>query len=168
MRHSVIVSILLLAASGAAAAQSSSPEHSPPAAPSASHAQAMPAIKWGPVPPVFPKGAEIAVLAGNPFGNGEYTVRLRMPSGYVIPPHFHPTDENVTVISGTLEMGQGDAIDRKAMTALHAGGFFDATAQTHHYVEARGLTIVQVHGLGPFAITYVNPKDAPTGAGASR
>ena len=117
--------------------------------------------QWGPVPPVLPAGARIAVLQGNPFGQGVYTLRLKMPNGYTIPPHFHPTDEMVTVISGTLMYGHGDKIDRSAMSTLHAGGFTAATANMHHYVTARGATIVQVHGMGPFAITYVNPADNP-------
>ena len=117
--------------------------------------------QWGPVPPVLPAGAQIEVLHGNPFGNGEYTLRLRMPDGYTVPPHFHPADENLTIISGTLDYGHGDTIDRGAMTALHAGDFMSATAGMHHYVTAHGETVVQVHGMGPFAITYVNPADNP-------
>ena len=113
------------------------------------------------MPPVLPAGAQIAVLQGNPFGPGVYTLRLKMPNGYTIPPHFHPTDEMVTVISGTLMYGHGDKIDRSAMSTLHAGGFTAATANMHHYVTARGATIVQVQGEGPFAITYVNPADNP-------
>lgn len=117
--------------------------------------------QWGPVPPVLPAGAQIAVLQGNPFGQGVYTLRLKMPNGYTVPPHFHPTDEMLTVISGSLMYGHGDKIDRSAMSTLHAGGFTAASANMHHYVTARGATIVQVHGQGPFAITYVNPADNP-------
>jgi quercetin dioxygenase-like cupin family protein len=58
-------------------------------------------MKWGPAPPVLPPGAQIAVLSGDPGGKGLVTLRLKLPPGYVIPPHWHPTDEHVTVISGT-------------------------------------------------------------------
>jgi quercetin dioxygenase-like cupin family protein len=117
--------------------------------------------RWGPVPPVLPAGAQIAVLQGNPSGPGVYTLRLKMPDGYIVPPHSHPTDEMVTVVSGTLLFAHGDSVDRDAATTLHAGGFITAPKGMHHYVIARGATIVQVHGMGPFAITYVHPQDDP-------
>lgn len=120
-----------------------------------------PAIKWGPAPPFFPAGANFAVLQGDPGAPGVYTVRLEMPPGYTIRPHFHPTDENVTVISGALILGMGDTVRNKGALVLPAGGFITAKAQMHHFAVARGRTVVQVHGEGPFAITYINPKDDP-------
>jgi quercetin dioxygenase-like cupin family protein len=123
-----------------------------------------PPVKWGPAPPFFPAGARFAVLQGDPGRAGVYTVRLSMPPGYVIRPHFHPTDEHVTVLSGTLILGMGDSIRTKGATALTSGGFITAAGQAHHFAMARGRTVVQVHGEGPFAITYVNPKDDPRGA----
>lgn len=131
---------------------------------STAHAQAARASaapQWGPVPSVLPAGAQIAVLQGNPFGTGVYTLRLRMPNGYTVPPHFHPTDEMLTVISGNLMYGHGDTVDKSAATTLHAGDFATAPATMHHYVVARGETVVQVHGEAPFAITYVHPADNP-------
>jgi len=123
-----------------------------------------PAIKWGPAPPFFPAGAKFAVLQGDPGQAGVYTVRLEMPAGYTIKPHSHPTDENVTVISGSFMLGMGDAVDTKTAMTLPAGGFITAKAQAHHWAVAKGATVVQVHGEGPFAITYVNPKDDPRNA----
>jgi len=128
-------------------------------------AQAAPA--WGPAPPFLPKGAEFAVYQGDPGKAGVYTIRLKLPAGYVIAPHSHPTDEHVTVISGQLQIGMGDAIDRTSAQTLGPGGFITAPANAHHYAIARGAVIVQVHGLGPFAITYVNPKDDPRKTGAT-
>jgi quercetin dioxygenase-like cupin family protein len=122
-----------------------------------------PALKWGPAPPFFPAGARFTVLQGDPSQAGLYTVRLEMPAGYVIRPHFHPTDEHVTVISGVLVLGMGDSVRVKGATMLTSGGFITAKAQAHHFAMARGRTVVQVHGEGPFAITYVNPKDDPRG-----
>jgi hypothetical protein len=127
---------------------------------SAVSAQA-PELKWGPAPAVFPAGAQMAVLAGNPGAAGEYTVRLRMPSGYKIAPHWHPTDENITVISGSFSVGMGKTFDAKNMMSLPVGGFATAVAKQPHYAEAKGETVVQVHGIGPFALTYVNPADMP-------
>jgi quercetin dioxygenase-like cupin family protein len=128
------------------------------------HAPADPGIVWGPAPAVFPAGAQLAVLAGDPSKPAEYTVRLRMPDGYRIAPHTHPTDENVTVISGSFLVGMGEKFRADAMKALPAGGFVTAPAGMAHFAQARGATIVQVHGIGPFALTYVNPADLPVAA----
>jgi quercetin dioxygenase-like cupin family protein len=126
-------------------------------------AQAPADIKWGPAPPFFPAGARFVVLQGDPSKDGVYTVRLEMPAGYYIPPHFHPTDEDVTVISGSFEVGMGDAEDVAKAMVLPAGGFVVAPAAAHHYARAKAATVVQVHGMGPFAITYVDAKDDPRG-----
>jgi len=123
-----------------------------------------PALKWGPAPPFFPAGARFTVLQGDPGQTGVYTVRLEMPPGYTIRPHSHPTDENVTVISGTLILGMGDTLHTRGAHVLTSGAFITAKAQAHHFAMARGKTVVQVHGEGPFAITYVNPKDDPRSA----
>lgn len=121
-----------------------------------------PAAKWAPAPAIFPAGAKMAIMQGDPSKPGLFTIRLDMPGGYRISPHFHPTDENVTVISGTFLIGMGDKIDAKHTMILKAGEFAKAPAQQHHYAIARGHTIVQVHAIGPFQLTYVNPSDDPT------
>jgi len=123
-------------------------------------------LNWGPAPPFFPAGARFVVLQGDPGRAGLYTVRLEMPAGYTIPPHFHPTDEHVTVVSGALILGMGDSVPTSGADVLAAGSFITAKAQAHHFAVARGKTVVQVHGEGPFVITYVNPKDDPRGAPA--
>ena len=121
-----------------------------------------PGITWGPAPAIFPAGAEMAVMQGDPSGTGLFTVRLRFPSGYKIPPHTHPTDEHVTVVSGTFLVGMGKSFDATKTMALSAGGFVTAPANEAHYAMARGgVTVVQVHAMGPFAMTYVNPADTP-------
>jgi quercetin dioxygenase-like cupin family protein len=127
-----------------------------------------PAITWGPAPAVFPAGAKFAVLQGDPSKAELFTVRLEFPSGYTIPPHFHPTDEHVTVISGTFLVGMGDKADFTHPVVLPAGGFITAGANMHHFGRARGRTVVQVHAMGPFALTYVNPADDPQKKAASR
>jgi quercetin dioxygenase-like cupin family protein len=119
-------------------------------------------IKWGPVPPVLPAGAQMAVLAGDPAGTGFVTLRLKMPAGYQIPPHWHPTDEHVTVISGTLALGMGDTLDRKHSKVLRAGGYAVAPASMHHFAWTKTGAIVEVSLIGPFAITYVNADDDPS------
>lgn len=141
---------LLMTIAATAAAQT--PSHHPPA------------FKWGPAPAVFPAGAEMAVLEGDPSSKELFTVRLRFPSGYKIAPHTHPTDENVTVISGTLKVGMGKTFEKTGMLTLDSGGFVTAPANAAHYVEAIGKTVVQVHAMGPFAMTYVNAADTPVAA----
>ncbi|HSU93414.1 MAG TPA: cupin domain-containing protein [Gemmatimonadaceae bacterium] len=118
-------------------------------------------IKWGPAPAVFPAGAQMAVMQGDPSSTGLFTVRLRLPDGYKIPPHTHPTDEHVTVVSGSFSVGMGKTFDANKMKTLSAGGFVTAPANEAHYAMARGVTVVQVHAIGPFAMTYVNPADTP-------
>ena len=120
------------------------------------------AVKWGPAPAVFPKGAKMAVMSGDPSKSGLFTARLEMPKGYKIAPHFHPTDEYVTVISGDLQLGMGDKLDTKKAMDLKAGGFATAPATQHHWAIARARTVIQVHAIGPFALTYVNPADDPS------
>ncbi len=153
MRPSTSTILLLACAAVTASAQ----------APAASQ----PAITWGPAPAVFPAGAQMAVLEGDPSSASLFTVRLRMPDGYKIAPHTHPTDENITVISGTFRVGMGSTFDSKGMKALQPGGFVTAPANHAHFAVAQGATIVQVHAMGPFALTYVNPADNPQ-ASASR
>jgi quercetin dioxygenase-like cupin family protein len=123
-----------------------------------------PDLQWGPAPAIFPAGAEMAVLQGNPAGTELFTVRLRFPNGYRIAPHTHPTDEHVTVISGTFLVGMGETFDAKATMKLKEGGFVTAPANHAHYAAAQGPTVVQVHAMGPFAMTYVNPADTPAAA----
>ena len=65
-------------------------------APILSAAAQAPELKWGPAPAIFPAGAKMAVLQGDPGKPGLFTVRLDMPDGYRIPPHWHPADEHIT------------------------------------------------------------------------
>jgi anti-sigma factor ChrR (cupin superfamily) len=119
-------------------------------------------MKWGPAPNVLPAGAQVAVVSGDPFGEGLYVIRLKMPAGYKIPAHNHPTSEYVTVLSGTFNLGLGDKLDPKKGIALGPGGFGEAPAKMNHFGWTTGETVVQVHGQGPFSITYVNPADDPS------
>ena len=118
-------------------------------------------IKWGAAPPTLPAGAEMAVLAGDPAKPGPVTVRLKMPKGYQIPAHRHPTDERVTVISGELGLGMGDKLDMKASKVLKPGGYAVAAAHMNHYAWTKAGAVVQIDLMGPFGITYENPADDP-------
>jgi ChrR Cupin-like domain len=118
-------------------------------------------IKWGPGPAGLPAGAKIAVLTGDPAKAGPYVLRVQLPDGYKVPPHWHPTDENVTVIKGTFNAGKGEKFDADASEALPAGSYVLMPKEMRHYAWAKGETIIQVHGTGPFEINYVNAADDP-------
>ena len=120
------------------------------------------AIKWGPAPPGLPPGSQAAVLSGDPTKTGLFVMRAKLPAGYKVPPHWHPTDETVTVLSGDLTLGMGDKIDPKTAETLTAGGFIVAGAKMHHYATSKDGAVIQIAAEGPFMITYVNPADDPT------
>ena len=125
-------------------------------------------LKWGDPPPVFEKGASFALIAGDPSKPGLYAVRLKMPAGYKIAPHWHPTDEHITVISGSFAIGMGEKFDQKSMKTLPQGGYAIAPADMRHYAMATTDAIVQVDGQGPFMLTYVNPADDPSKRAAGK
>ena len=129
---------------------------------SAAQAQVNPAgVKWGPTSTTIPKGAQMAVISGDPSKEGIFVFRVRFPPGYVIAPHHHGTDEYVTVISGALNIGMGKKLQRSGRPNLVTGGFIRTEAGMDHYVLTRSGATIQVMGEGPFTITYVNPKDDP-------
>ena len=126
------------------------------------HVMAAPdSLKWGPGPAALPKGAELAVISGDPGKEGPFVARIRVPAGYRVPPHTHPADENLTVISGTLNIAMGDKFDESKGTALKAGGFFKSPSGMAHYAWFTEPTVFQVHGVGPWGVIYVNPADDP-------
>src|SRR6266581_8591506 len=111
------------------------------------------ALHFGPAPPVFPKGAQMAVVSGDPSKAGEFVIQLSMPAGYKIPPHFHPTDETVQVKKGTFLVGMGDTLDLKSTKPMKVGDKGTIMAQMHHFAATMGATIVSVTAMGPFAMT---------------
>ena len=118
-------------------------------------------IKWQKGPPSLPKGAMIAVLEGDPNKEGPFVFRIKLPDGYRLPPHTHPKTERVTVISGTFNIGMGDKFDDKKTRAMPAGTFGHWPSGMKHFVWAKGETVLQFHGTGPWSIKYVNPDDDP-------
>jgi hypothetical protein len=120
-------------------------------------------IPWGPAPPFLNPGAQLAVLEGNPgASSGDFTVRVKMPDGFRIAPHWHPNRENVTVLQGTFKLGMGDRFETKKMSAFTEGSFAFLDPNMHHYAMASGEVIVQVHGQSPLQFNYVNPEDDPS------
>ena len=118
-------------------------------------------LKWADVPSL-PPGAKIAVIEG-PMNEAAvpFTVRLKLPANYKVPAHWHPAIEHVTVISGTFNMGTGDKLDPKQTKPLSAGSVAIMQPKTNHFAWTKEETIIQAHGVGPWAVNYVNPADDP-------
>ena len=118
-------------------------------------------MEWGPPPEGLPPGALLSILSGDPAKAGLFTIRLRFPPGYKVMPHHHPSDELVTVIAGELSLGMGDRFRDKKATSLVRGGYAVAPANMNHFAFTKDGATVQITANGPFAITYVNPRDDP-------
>jgi quercetin dioxygenase-like cupin family protein len=118
-------------------------------------------VEWQPGPGSFEPGAEFAVLEGSPGEPGVFNMRIRMPEGFVIAPHWHPNVERVTVISGAFHLGHGEVLDREAAVRLGPGSYFSLPPETPHYAIMEGETIIQLTSVGPWQINYVNPADDP-------
>jgi quercetin dioxygenase-like cupin family protein len=118
------------------------------------------AVKWGPAPPSLPPGAQAAILLGSPAKEGPFVIRLKFPAGFVVPPHRHSKDEFVTVIAGGFAISSGEKLS-SAVKPLGAGSFVHLPAGMPHFATAVGETIVQINGVGPFDVVYIDPKDDP-------
>jgi len=121
-------------------------------------------LVWGDGPPNMPPGAKLAVVSGDPSKPEPFVVRGQLPAGYTIAPHWHPTDENVTVLAGTFAFGMGETLDKAAMQDLPAGGFALMPARMPHYAMAKTAVTLQIHAVGPLVFNYVNPADDPSRA----
>ncbi|MEN0073883.1 MAG: cupin domain-containing protein [Paracraurococcus sp.] len=117
-------------------------------------------MSWGPIPSL-PPGAQIAVIEGPLSRPGPIAARISFPASYRLPPHTHPVIEHVTVISGTFHMGQGEQLDPTRTRPLTAGSFAIMPPGTPHFAWTDEATVVQIHSVGPWGLTYVNPADDP-------
>lgn len=118
-------------------------------------------VVWKDGPPSLPKGAQMALLYGDPAKDGVFVMRLKLPANYRIPPHTHATDEVVTVVSGTFKIGMGPTFDASKTKTISAGGVVAMAPGTQHFVEIDQDTVVQLSTRGPWGIAYVNPADDP-------
>jgi uncharacterized RmlC-like cupin family protein len=153
MRHRLVFGLFLLALAAPALAEDVAPPAQPDNAAMAAQS-ATPASQH----------VLFTVLNGNPGAPGLFTIRAMLPAGYKVPAHFHGTDENVTVIAGEMSIGMGDVLDMAKGDALGAGGFTAMSAGMHHYAWTKKGATIQIHGMGPFSITYLNPSDDPRNA----
>jgi len=117
-------------------------------------------IKWTPVPSL-PPGAQISVLEGPLNQAVPITARIKFPANYRLPAHTHPVIEHVTVLSGTFHMGAGDKLDQSLSKPLTTGSFAIMQPGTAHFAWTEEETVVQIHSVGPWGITYINPADDP-------
>jgi hypothetical protein len=124
-------------------------------------------IEWKDSPPSLP-GVKMAVLDGDPTKAGPFCMRLRLPDGYRVMPHWHPMTERVTVLSGTLQLGFGDTFDASKTHALPTGTFGYWTPGVHHFAYAQGETVLQLNSVGPWKLIYVNPADDPSNTSSAR
>lgn len=118
-------------------------------------------IAWKEAPASLPTGAKAAVIEGDPTKAGLFTMRLMFPAGYSIAPHYHGQIEHVTVISGKLFLGMGEKFDKMGGRELSAGDFAFMPKGMRHFAWTDGETVIQLHGTGPWTITYLNPQDDP-------
>jgi quercetin dioxygenase-like cupin family protein len=118
---------------------------------------------WAPAPPMLPPGAQIAVLSGDPTKSAPYIVRLKFPANYMIPPHSHPTDENVVVVSGAVTFGMGDTLNKSnsANKTLTVGGVAVQPTGVNHFAYTTQESTIVLFGQGPVEFKYVNPTDDP-------
>lgn len=127
------------------------------------HHMAIPAdeMTFQPGPGTLPEGVRFTVLEGSPAEAGPFVIRLEFPAGYAIPPHMHPEEEHVTVISGRFGIGTGDVFDKTAVKVLEAGGFVRIPTGMSHFAWVEDGAVVQINAMGPFGITYVNAEEDP-------
>lgn len=118
-------------------------------------------LKWGDAPPALERGAQAVVLSGDPKSSGPFVIRLKTPPGYKVAMHWHPTDEQVTVIEGDLTLQMDGHGPGEHAHTFGPGGFALLPAQMHHSASTKGGTTVQLNGMGPFEVNYVDPKDDP-------
>jgi mannose-6-phosphate isomerase-like protein (cupin superfamily) len=164
LTHTVLVAVAAFTCSvrdaSAQAAATSEAQHATNA--HAEHRVFMPGdLEWKPASPMLPAGAQSIVLSGDPRQPGPFTVRLKLPDGYKVPPHWHPADEHVTVLSGTFGISTGEQFDPSKGMEIGPGGFTVMPTGVRHFAWTKGETVIQVHALGPWAINYVNPADDP-------
>lgn len=150
--------LVLLAVALATALSFGQASKAPQAAKPAHSIVAADTLKWNPIIP----GADLAVVSGDPDkAGGQFVLRIRIKNGTKVPAHWHPTDEHVTVLRGTLLIGMGEKYDEKALQTLGTGNYVSIPKQMRHFALAKGDTILQVHGMAPFKVNWVNPAEVP-------
>jgi quercetin dioxygenase-like cupin family protein len=110
------------------------------------------AMIWTDGPPTLPPGSKMAVLEGNPKNDGMFTMRLRIPAGSAIPPHWHPRQERVTILSGAVDLGFGSAANAGKTKRYVAGSFYVNPPRVMHFLFFPEATEMQMTGVGPWEL----------------
>lgn len=160
MKLTAFLLLSLVAAFG----QPETPKKKLAAAPRPRHILLTPdALKWMPAAAEtgMPSAVQVSVLAGDPSRSGPFVLRLKIPAGAKIAPHWHPTDENVTVLKGTFAAGMGDKFVETGLHDFPAGSYVLMPRTMHHFAMAKDEVVLQIHAQGPFVLNYVDPADDP-------
>lgn len=159
--HSYVMALMVVGASVVAVSGQAPAAPAKPMASVPAHILLTPGdIKWGPAEAL--PGAQMAVLGGDPSKPGFFTLRLKFPDGAKIPAHWHPTDENITVLQGLFRAGMGDVHKDTELHDFPAGSFIVMPKAMRHFASAKGEVVVQIDGEGPFVVNYVNQADDPS------
>jgi quercetin dioxygenase-like cupin family protein len=118
------------------------------------------AIEWRTANASMPAGTQIAVLEGDPTAAGLFTIRLKVAAGARLEPHWHPREERVTVLSGLVLVGFGEAIEAAATRRFGAGAFYVNPARSRHFVLFPQDSVVQITGVGPWEVHFLEPPPA--------
>jgi uncharacterized protein DUF4437 len=162
MKNLPMIVLLVAGVAGASGSRLSRAAEHEHAKPSGAWSLYVPSdLPWKPGPSSLAPGAKMAVLEGDPAKEGMFTMRLLLPDGYRVNPHWHPKTERLTIISGTLNLGTGDRFDAAATKALPAGTYSSMPPRMTHFATTTGETILQLSSIGPWQVIYVDPADDP-------
>lgn len=118
-------------------------------------------MQWVPAPDMLPAGTKMVMLEGDLSKPGPFTMRIKLPANYMVAPHTHPGIEHVTVLSGTFNLGVGEKFDATNGKALPVGSFVVMQPGFAHYAWGAEETVLQLHGMGPWSMVFLNPEAAP-------
>jgi len=119
------------------------------------------AVVWSDGPATLPPGSKMAVLEGSPRAEGMFTMRVRIPAGSAIPPHWHPRQERVTVLSGAVDLGFGTVANKDSVTRYRAGSFYVNPPRVMHYLFFSEATEMQITAVGPWELFTTDPNAPP-------
>lgn len=113
-------------------------------------------LTWVTCPPSLPAGCEMSVLEGDLRKEMLFTVRVRIPNGFEMNPHWHPGNERATILEGRIGVGFGDEVDREKAIWFGPGDYYVNAKGAHHFVLADGPVLLQLTGLGPWKVNYLD------------
>jgi len=151
-----ILSVAILAMPVLALAEGMTPTAT---SPPASHDIVAPdQLVWKPLIP----GAEMAVVFGDlDKKGGLYVIRIRSKGEVKVPPHWHATDEHITVLEGSFSIGSGEQFDASKLQEMKVGAHAMMPAGVRHFSLTKADNVIELFGEAPFVVNFVNPEDDP-------